>query len=58
MTMMQNGAKFAHTAEDGKVYQTQFYSLEAIIAVGYRVNSGRGTEFRQWATGILKNYRY
>lgn len=49
-------AKFAHTAEDGKSYQTQFYSLEAIIAVGYRVNSGRGTEFRQWATGILKNY--
>lgn len=35
---------------------TAMYSLEAIIAVGYRVNSGRGTEFRQWATGILKNY--
>ncbi len=33
-----------------------FYSLEAIIAVGYRVNSERGTQFRQWATGILKNY--
>src|SRR3990167_6471254 len=49
-------AKFAHTAKDGKVYQTQFYSLEAIIAVGYRVNSSRGTEFRQWATGILKSY--
>lgn len=49
-------AKFAHTAEDGKSYLTQFYSLEAIIAVGYRVNSGRGTEFRQWATGILKSY--
>ena len=49
-------AKFAHTAEDGKKYQTQFYSLEAIIAVGYRVNSERGTQFRQWATGILKNY--
>ncbi|PJE63266.1 cell filamentation protein Fic [Candidatus Roizmanbacteria bacterium CG10_big_fil_rev_8_21_14_0_10_39_6] len=49
-------AKFAHTAEDGKNYQTQFYSLEAIIAVGYRVNSERGTQFRQWATGILKNY--
>ncbi|MBI4129783.1 virulence RhuM family protein [Candidatus Roizmanbacteria bacterium] len=47
-------AKFAHTAEDGKVYQTQFYSLEAIIAVGYRVSSERGTQFRQWATGILK----
>ncbi|MFH1563626.1 MAG: virulence RhuM family protein [Nitrospirota bacterium] len=35
---------------------TSFYSLEAIIAVGYRVNSERGTQFRQWATGILKNY--
>ena len=51
-------AKFAHTAKDGKAYQTQFYSLEAIIAVGYRVNSSRGTEFRQWATGILKSYIY
>jgi hypothetical protein len=49
-------AKFAHTAEDSKEYQTQFYSLEAIIAVGYRVNSERGAQFRQWATGILKNY--
>jgi hypothetical protein len=49
-------AKFAHTAEDGKIYQTRFYSLEAIIAVGYRVNSERGTQFRQWATGVLKNY--
>lgn len=50
------GAKFAHTAEDGKKYKTKFYSLEAIISVGYRVNSERGTQFRQWATGILKNY--
>jgi hypothetical protein len=49
-------AKFAHTAKDGKTYKTQFYSLEAIVAVGYRVNSERGTQFRQWATGILKNY--
>ena len=49
-------AKFAHTAEDGKIYQTQFYSLEAIIAVGYKVNSERGTQFRQWATQILKKY--
>ena len=49
-------AKFAHTAEDGKKYKTKFYSLEAIIAVGYRVNSERGIQFRQWATGILKNY--
>ena len=50
------GAKFAHTAEDVKNYETLFYSLEAIIAVGYRVNSERGTQFRQWATGILKSY--
>jgi hypothetical protein len=49
-------AKFAHTAEDGKTYQTTFYSLEAIIAVGYRVNSERGTQFRQWATEILRSY--
>jgi len=47
-------AKFAHTAEDGKEYQTQFYNLEAIISVGYRVNSTRAVQFRQWATGILK----
>ncbi len=49
-------AKFAHTAEDGKKYQTKFYSLEAIIAVGYRVNSQRGTQFRQWAITILQKY--
>ena len=49
-------AKFAHTASDEKKYKTKFYSLEAIIAVGYRVNSERGIQFRQWATGILKNY--
>jgi len=47
-------ANFAHTAEDGKEYQTKFYSLEAIIAVGYRVNSERGTQFRQWAISILQ----
>ncbi len=47
---------FLTTASDGKKYWTKFYSLEAIIAVGYRVNSERGTQFRQWATGILKNY--
>lgn len=47
---------FAHTAEDGKEYQTKFYSLEAIIAVGYRVNSARGTQFRQWAISILQQY--
>ncbi len=49
-------ANFAHTAEDGKEYQTNFYSLEAIIAVGYRVNSERGTQFRQWAVSILQQY--
>jgi hypothetical protein len=49
-------ANFAHTAEDGKEYQTKFYSLEAIIAVGYRVNSERGTQFRQWAISILQKY--
>ena len=48
--------KFAHTASDGKNYQTQFYSLDAIIAVGYRVNSIRATQFRQWATSVLRQY--
>ena len=45
-----------HTAADGKVYQTQFYSLDAIIAVGYRVNSKRATQFRIWATSVLRDY--
>ena len=49
-------AKFAHTASDGKTYQTQFYSLDAIIAVGYRVNSIRATQFRQWATNVLRQF--
>lgn len=49
-------AKFAHTASDGKTYQTQFYSLDAVIAVGYRVNSIRATQFRQWATSVLRQY--
>ena len=49
-------AKFAHTASDGKSYQTQFYSLDAIIAVGYRVNSTRATQFRQWATSVLRQF--
>ena len=48
--------KYSATASDGKKYQTNFYSLEAIVSVGYRVNSERGTQFRQWATSILKNY--
>jgi hypothetical protein len=49
-------ANFAHTAADGKTYQTVFYNLDAIIAVGYRVNSYQATRFRVWATGILKEY--
>jgi len=49
-------AKFAHTAPDGKVYQTQFYSLDAIIAAGYRINSHRATQFRIWATKILQEF--
>lgn len=49
-------AKFAHTAEDGKTYQTQFYNLDAIISVGYRVNSYQATQFRIWATRTLKEY--
>lgn len=47
---------FLTTATDGKNYNTQFYSLDAVISVGYRVNSKRATEFRQWATRILKEF--
>lgn len=49
-------AKFAHTANDGKMYNTTFYHLDAIIAVGYRVNSKKATQFRIWATQTLKEY--
>ena len=49
-------AKFAHTAADGKVYDVDYYNLDVIISVGYRVKSKRGTQFRIWATGILKEY--
>ena len=48
--------KFSVTAADGKNYQTQHYNLNAIIAVGYRVNSKKATRFRQWATKTLKEY--
>lgn len=48
--------KISATANDGKQYLTQFYNLDAIISVGYRVNSRRATNFRIWATGILKEY--
>lgn len=49
-------AKYAHTAADGKEYLTQFYNLDAIISVGYRVNSKQGTRFRQWATQVLRDH--
>ncbi len=49
-------AKIAHTAIDGKTYPTQFYNLDAIISVGYRVNSTKATAFRIWATERLKEY--
>jgi len=49
-------ADFAHTAEDGKNYQTKFYNLDAIIAVGYRVNSFQATQFRIWATKTLREF--
>lgn len=49
-------AKFAHTAGDGKTYQVQCYNLDVIISVGYRVKSKRGTQFRQWATQVLREH--
>ncbi|TRZ81513.1 cell filamentation protein Fic, partial [bacterium] len=49
-------AKIATTAVDGKTYQIEFYSLDAILSVGYRVNSQRATQFRIWATRILKQF--
>lgn len=48
--------EFSTTASDGKNYKTKHYNLDAIISVGYRVNSKRATQFRKWATSILKNY--
>ncbi|MFH1224056.1 MAG: RhuM family protein [Pseudomonadota bacterium] len=45
-----------HTASDGKVYKTNYYNLDAVISVGYRVNSNKATQFRIWATNILKQY--
>ncbi len=44
------------TAEDGKKYQTQYYNLDAVISVGYRVNSAQATQFRIWATQLIKEY--
>lgn len=49
-------AKFAYTASDGKDYQVDYYNLDVIISVGYRVKSIRGTQFRIWATNVLKEY--
>ena len=56
---LQKGAvirKFLTTATDGKNYNILFYNLDAIISIGYRVNSKRATQFRQWATNVLRNY--
>lgn len=49
-------SKMEHTAADGKIYQTIFYNLDAVISVGYRVNSKQATQFRIWATQLIKKY--
>jgi hypothetical protein len=49
-------SKMEHTAGDGKRYVSNFYNLDAIISIGYRVNSEKATKFRIWATNVLKNY--
>ncbi len=49
-------AKYATTATDGKVYKVEYFNLDAIISVGYRVNSKRGTQFRIWATNVLRQH--
>lgn len=49
-------ANYATTAVDGKTYQIDYYNLDVIISVGYRVKSKRGVQFRIWATSILKDY--
>ncbi len=54
--MLEVVAKFATTASDGKVYNVDYYNLDVIISVDYCVKSKRGTQFRIWATGILKEY--
>ena len=48
--------EFRHTANDGKTYNTKYYNLDAIISIGYRVNSKKATQFRQWATSVLKEF--
>jgi hypothetical protein len=49
-------ANFAHTAKDGKVYAVKFYNLDILLSVGYRTNSNKAIEFRQWATGVLRQH--
>ena len=49
-------ANFAQVADNRKIYHYKFYSLSAIIAVGYRINSGRAARFRQWATKVLDTF--
>ncbi|HAU0296735.1 TPA: virulence RhuM family protein, partial [Legionella pneumophila] len=49
-------ANFATTASDGKTYQVDYYNLDAIISVGYRVNSKEGVQFRKWASNVLKEH--
>ena len=49
-------AKYATTATDGKLYKVEYFNLDAIISVGYRVNSKRGTQFRIWATNVLRKH--
>ena len=49
-------ANFATTASDGKTYNVEYYSLDVIISVGYRVKSKRGVEFRKWANSVLKSF--
>ena len=48
--------KFRRTAADGKNYSTKYYNLDAVISVGYRANSVRATQFRQWATNVLRQF--
>jgi hypothetical protein len=49
-------SKMETTAADGKKYMTKYYNLDAVISVGYRVNSTRATQFRQWATAVLRQF--
>ena len=55
-TLYSSYDSFAYTATDGKKYNVDYYNLDVIISVGYRVKSHRGTQFRIWAMGILKEY--